>query len=117
MAKKITKQQLIHSLIKHYGNYSAVANEFDMDRSSIKQRVDRNPDIRDAVDTAINTFGDEVEKIVRDEALRGGVKTAIFLLKTKFKDRGYTEKQELEHSGAMTVETTLDIIDRIDSME
>ena len=57
---------------------------------------------REKLDTAVEELRDKIESTLIDNALSGNPKhnaCLIFYMKTKMRDRGYIEKQEIEHIG------------------
>ena len=48
---------------------------------------------------------DLIEDKLMEEAMNGNITALIFLAKTQMKERGYIEKQEIEHTGELSLLT------------
>lgn len=64
-----------------------------------------------AVKDAEEQLHDMVESHLVSHIQGGNAKVAMFFAKTKMKHRGYTHKQEVEHSGISTIEVTFALPD------
>jgi hypothetical protein len=73
------------------------------DPITIKRRIEASDKVRDVVEAQAELFVDTAElKLI--ESVNNGDSWAIqFALKTKGKNRGYVEKQEVENNGGMTI--------------
>jgi hypothetical protein len=81
------------------GNQAAVARHFGVTRQAVNKLVGSRADLRDACRDARESMKDEAESSLY-KAVKSGESWAVcFFLKTQAKDRGYVERQELEHSG------------------
>lgn len=107
-SQRITKKALIAAIKAHGGNVSAVARELDCTRKNLYSWFKRNPDVQEALDDAREDFKDIVEAEALKQIKGGNTAMIIFALKTKVRDRGWVEKQEVEHSGS--VETTYRVV-------
>ena len=54
---------------------------------------------REMLDEAVESLKDQIENKLIEKALDGDKACLIFFCKTKMKDRGYVEKQEIEQVG------------------
>jgi len=96
---KYKPEQIAAALAETKGMVTLAARRVGCDVGTIYSYIERFPDVAAARSEAHEQFGDEVELVLRDEAInKRNTAILIFLAKTKFKDRGYIERQE--HTGA-----------------
>jgi len=88
------------------GNVSAVARHFGVSRPTVYKRINVSQTLQDALVDARETMIDNAETELYDQALSGNTTALIFFLKTQGKRRGYVERQEVEHDGALVVNLT-----------
>lgn len=86
------------------GNVSAVARSFGVSRNAIYDRVQKSTRLQTALAEARDSMLDNAETELYDQALTGNTTALIFFLKTQGKSRGYTERQEVEHSGSVPIQ-------------
>lgn len=93
--EKFTAQQMIDALILTKGMVALTAKQLRCSQNTVRRYIREYPSVKQAlIDTNVQT-GDEVELVLYNEAVKEKNITAlIFLAKTKFKDRGYTERVE-----------------------
>lgn len=91
---------------KHNGNIAAIARALKVSRGTIYNRIAESPKLAAAIDDAQETFVDDVESALYNNALGGNVAAQIFIMKAhpKAKKRGWGERQEIanptDESGA-----------------
>lgn len=108
--KKAAKVDDIEMLIiQHNGNISAVARQLGYkSRGLLYRRINESSTLQAAVIDARETFVDEVESALFNEALDGNVTAQIFIMKAHpaAKRRGWGERQEVtgKDGGAVVVE-------------
>jgi len=98
------KLKFLKMLENNGGNVSAVLKhgEFrSLERKTIYLWKNKEEWFDNALKEVRESCKDNVETALYKEALGGNVTAQIFYLKTQAKDRGYIEKQEVEHSGSM----------------
>ncbi len=93
--KNITNGQLKTALRKHAGIYALAAKELGCDRTNVKQRVDRSPELQALCHTLREEIGDAAEGVIISSILRGEVSTALAFAKMQLRDRGYATRTEL----------------------
>lgn len=100
--KKSAKVEDIEPLlIEHKGNVSAVARHLGYkSRGLLYRRINESPTLQAAVEDARETFVDEVESALFNEALAGNVTAQIFVLKAHpaAKRRGWGERTEISNA-------------------
>lgn len=98
-ANRMSIQSVTDALKKTLGNMAAAANLLNVSRGSIYHFVKTHPSLKQVVIDTRETFVDNVESALYRNALNDNVAAQIFIMKTLGKERGYTEKTEIEHSG------------------
>jgi hypothetical protein len=100
---RYTDGQIIEALEKSRGMVYVAARLLKCDPITIKRRIEASDKVRDVVEAQAELFVDTAElKLI--ESVNNGDSWAIqFALKTKGKNRGYVEKQEIDGSGNLTV--------------
>lgn len=83
-------------LEKHRGNVAAVARHFGVSRGTIYNRMKESPRLEVARADAQETFVDDVESALFNNALDGNVSAQIFIMKAHpaAKRRGWGERTE-----------------------
>lgn len=97
MAKpeQFTPDQMIEALTTTRGMYTLAAKQLKCSPTTVKRYINKYASVRQALHDLNNLTGDEVELVLYDEAVKKRNPTLLmFLAKTKFKDRGYTERME-----------------------
>lgn len=98
-APKLKSEEVESKLRELVGNFAAVARALGVTRQAVSGFVNKRPALKAVAEECRETFVDEVESAIYKEALNGNVTAQIFILKTLGKNRGYVEKQQIEHSG------------------
>ena len=94
--KKIpTKEALTQVLREVDGNMARAATHFHCSRSLVCQHVNADPELRALTDELQETFKDEAESQLFKLIREGNPAAVIFYMKTKCRDRGYSERLEL----------------------
>lgn len=97
--KRSVKVRMINCLISlylHYGDVSKACEQLLMSRSTFYNWKRENKTFQEAVDDIEETFLDAAESKIRQKIEDGDVACLIFYLKTKGKNRGYSEKIEVD---------------------
>lgn len=89
-------------IAKNRGNIAVTAKQLRVSRMTLYRYMEKHPECRDARDEARESVLDDIESVLIKRALAGNTAELIFFLKTQGKSRGYTERQEFEHSGMVT---------------
>jgi hypothetical protein len=94
--KKIpSKQALIEALRELDGNMAAAGRRFHCSRTNVWITVNEDPELRELVDELSESFKDVAEQTLFNAIREGNIIATIFYLKTKARDRGYSERLEL----------------------
>ena len=97
-------------------NISATCKAMNIDRTTFYEWCGRIPDFQKAVEQAREGFKDWVESQIVQCMNEKDKTMLIFYAKTQMKDRGYIERQEIEHSGDMSVNVSINISDKAKKM-
>lgn len=101
-----TTQQIIEALKANRGLVYLASESLGCDPSTIFRRAKKIKKIRSVMNFFRRRRVDRAE-LALDDRIASGESWAIqFTLKTLGKKRGYTEKQEIEHSGSIATPTT-----------
>lgn len=85
------------------GNLSEAARRLECSRKTVHSYVNRFATVRDAYHEANESFLDEAEGQLRKAVKKGQLPAIMFALKTKGRNRGYVERQELQHEGSLVI--------------
>ena len=101
MAKKngYTAQQVIDALEEGRGYVSKAASLLGCSPRTVYNYRDKYTSVAEAWAAIREARHDFVENKLHESINSGNVTAIIFYLKTQCKDRGYVERQEVQHSG------------------
>ena len=93
------KKKVLETLVKNLGNVSRACKAANISRNYFYTIMKEDEEFKEAVnevrESCIDLAESELLKLIKS----GNTTSIIFYLKTKGKQRGYVEKQELSHSG------------------
>ena len=99
MAHKITKKEiLIKCLHNNHGNIKEACESANIPRRTYYNWIEKDDKFKEQVEDAKEALVDYVESKLISKITDGDTTSIIFFLKCKAKDRGYTERTELELS-------------------
>ena len=98
MALKKKQKLMIEALKSQLGVITAAINQVGIARQTHYNWINECPEYKQAVDEAELILKDFGENSLFKLMKEGNPAAVIFFNKTKNKDRGYVEKQEIEHS-------------------
>jgi len=98
----VKKKAMIEALEKSLGVVTSACKVVDIARKTHYEWYNTDEDYKKAVDEVANIALDFAETALHRQINEGNTAATIFLLKCKGKERGYVEKQEVEHSGEVT---------------
>jgi len=93
--RRITAAEIAPLIPEMNGNVAAIARRFGCARSTIQSRIDKSPSLRSALEDAREGMVDNAESALYKNILAGDTPSIIFFLKTRGKERGYVERQEI----------------------
>jgi len=106
--KKIpNKAALIEVLSANDGNMAAAGRYFGCSRQVVWQYVDKDPKLRELCAELSESFTDECEAQLFEKIREGDTACIIFYMKTRGRDRGYSERLELMPLAPQQIEVEL----------
>ncbi len=96
---------MLEALEKTLGIVTTACNQVGINRKTHYQWLKLDPAYKEAVDEIRNVAGDFVESSLMKCIKEGKEASIIFYCKTKLRNRGYIEKQEMSH----TLETNIPV--------
>ena len=94
--RKVSTERFLAAIPGTGGLYTIIARKLDVDRHTVSEYVKRDRQIAEAVQEEIEGTLDKVENVFINACLGKDIHACMFYLKTKGKNRGYTEKVEQE---------------------
>jgi predicted transcriptional regulator len=82
------------AIIRHHGNYSAIARALGRSRSSVQNFIAHETLLRDLRGEIVQGIVDDIEERYMLDALNGDTGARRFFLQTLGKDRGYVVRNE-----------------------
>jgi hypothetical protein len=101
---KVTAAQCAEALKENKGFITQAAKSLGITRSHLHTLINRHPTIKEALDDAREEMKDFAESKLYQGINNDNATLIIFYLKTQAKDRGYIERQEIDHSGGIQIE-------------
>lgn len=99
------------ALVELMGNVAAVGKKFGVDRTSVRDLIDKRADLKRICIEAREGMKDHAESSLYHQVLKGEAWAVCFFLKTQAKDRGYIEKQEIEQTGSVRMQIVEELTD------
>ena len=104
---QFTAQEFIEAIPGSGGIITTIAKRVGCDWHTAKKYVTEFATVRQAYDDECNHGGDALEAKAMEIAMQGDGPMLRFLLSTKWKDRGYTERQEVTGANGETLKIRL----------
>lgn len=101
--RKFPKKKVIDAIKGSGGNKMLISKRIGCSRDTLDAYLAESPDIRQAFDTEIEELGDVVEAKIIQGIQEGNVALTIFYAKTKLKNRGYVERQEIDSTRPLII--------------
>lgn len=99
----INKKALLQALEKSLGVVTSACKTVGVGRTIFYKYLKEDPEFAAAVDDIQNITLDFAESQLHKQIKDGSTAATIFYLKTKGKKRGYIERTEVDHRGAVPV--------------
>ena len=90
----IYKDKIAAGLTKTYGNITRVADSLGCARFSLRRYIDSDPELKQVLADARERTGDLLEDTAVNQALSGNANMTQFLLKCRYRERGYTFERD-----------------------
>jgi hypothetical protein len=101
---KVTTAEAAAAIKQHKGFITQAAKTLGISRRHLHTLINRHPTIKEALDDAREEMKDFAESKIYQGINNDNTALLIFYAKTQMKDRGYIERQEIDHSGAVKIE-------------
>lgn len=98
---KANKEKVIQALEQSLGVVTTALNKLNLHRSTFYRWMQEDEEFAQQVKEIQDITLDFAEAQLFRQIKEGNTTATIFYLKTKGKERGYVEKQELQHSGEL----------------
>ena len=100
---RYTDKQIEDALRKCKGMVYVAARQMNCSPNTLKARIAKSLRLTEIVEAESGYILDSAELKLAQAVLSGDLGAIRYLLSTKGKDRGYVERQQLEHSGHVDV--------------
>lgn len=112
--KGITNAMLKAALRKHAGIYALAAKELGCDRTNVKQRVDRSPELTALCAQLDEEIGDVAEAVIKRQLVAGDGRMARWYAERKMKGRGYATRTEVSGPDGGAIPVAQEVVVRIE---
>ena len=103
MAANYKKIEILDAIKNSSGIISEIARKLNCDWHTAKRYVDKWKETKQAILDETEQVKDKAESQTFTAINNGDMQTVRWFLATKGKDRGYSEKVDIEHSGGVTI--------------
>lgn len=103
MTMKVTASEAATAIKDAKGFVTTAAKHLGISRTQLYRLINAHPTVKEALDDAREEMKDFAEAQLFKNIRDGKETSLIFYLKTQAKDRGYIERQELDHGGDFTI--------------
>lgn len=94
-----TKKAMLSALEKSLGVVTTACKSVGISRETHYKWLREDESYKESVDDLVNVALDFAETQLHKQISKGNPTSTIFYLKTKGKNRGYVERQEIQHDG------------------
>jgi len=112
---KVTTAEAAQAIKKAKGFITIAAKNLGISRSQLHNLINAHPTVKAALTDAREEMKDFAEGKLFANIQEGKEASIFFYLKCQAKDRGYVERQELEHGGQVTLRVVYDDDQRNDN--
>ena len=112
-SRHIKKESLLKALEQSLGVVTVACKKADVPRSTYYKWLNEDSDFKREVEDIENIALDFAESKLHEQIQGGNTTATIFYLKTKGKNRGYVERQEITGAEGMPTNFQIEIIDSI----
>ena len=114
--RAIGRREVAEALVKARGLQTVAAQMLGCTWETVREYVKRYPECAEAINLANNALGDLAETKLVDNITNGDQRAIEFYLKTKQRDRGYTDKTQVELTGAAGGPVRLEVSGFLDAL-
>ena len=115
--KNYTEQEVIQAVEHTGGLISEIARRLNCHWQTAKTYVEQYPQAVEMLKSEKQTLIDAAENVIFQAVKNGDIQAAKFVLMTLGKNRGYTERQEVEHNGDMSITIIRNPVRTIEAVE
>jgi len=120
-SKKLTLKQKHQSMfLKTYleslGNISEACKEIEINRATYYKWMREDEEFKQRFSDITDAFDDRIETTIRQMATSGDKDLLKFWASRKLKNRGFTEKTEVEHTGEVNNQITINIPKEVEEL-
>ena len=108
---KITKKRYQEAVKNSGGIISFIAKRLKVSRTAVYDYIKKNDWAGEMVKGEVEAINDLAEAKLIEHIKKGQPWAIQFRLKTKAKNRGYTEKQEIEQAGGFSNNMRIEVVD------
>ncbi len=101
---KVTAAEAAKALLESKGFVTTAAKRLGISRRQLHNIINKHPTVKEALDDAREEMKDFVESRMYNGIQNDNTALIIFFLKTRAKDRGYVERQEITGPDAGPIE-------------
>lgn len=101
--RKFPRQKVLKAIKDSGGVKLLICQRLGCDRGTFDRYLENDPAIRKAYDDECEEIGDVVESKIITGIKEGNTALMIFYAKTKLKNRGYVERQEVENTQPVVI--------------
>jgi hypothetical protein len=112
-SRHIKKESLLKALEQSLGVVTVACKKAEVPRSTYYKWLNEDSDFKREVEDIENIALDFAESQLHSQIQGGNTTATIFYLKTKGKNRGYIERQEITGAEGMPTNFQIEIIDSI----
>ena len=109
-SRHIKKESLLKALEQSLGVVTVACKNADIPRSTYYKWLNEDKDFAQQVEDIANIAVDFAETKLHEQIQNGNTTATIFYLKTKGKQRGYVERQEITGAEGMPTNFQIEII-------
>lgn len=106
----LKKEAFLVALEKSLGIVSQAAKQVGIDRTTPYRWAKEDEEFKERVEEIQNVVGDFAETKLYELVNEGNPSAVIFLCKTKFKNRGYVERQEITGVDGGNLDINIEVI-------
>ena len=92
------KKRFLSALRKSRGNLTEACRLTKLKRYHVRRAIEADEELKLEVQEVQEEVGDFIEDALMKLIAKRNTSAVIFACKTKLKDRGYTEKQQIDHT-------------------
>lgn len=101
--RKFPKSKILKAIEGSAGNKLLISRRVGCNRNTLNEYLAAYPDLQTALDNEVEELGDVCEAQLAAKIKEGNLTALIYYSKTKLKNRGYVERQEVESTQPLVI--------------